>query len=322
MGTAPAGHVPVMRDRVVELFAPALRPPGAVLVDATLGRAGHAVALLDGHPHLVLIGLDRDSEAIEQSRRLLAAHAERVTLVHAGYEEIPAIVARLGHSRVHGILFDLGVSSPQLDEPGRGFAYAQDAPLDMRMDASQRLTAAEIVNTYPARDLARVLRQYGEERYARRIADAIVRERAGEPINSTRRLAEIVRDAIPAPARRTGGNPSKRTFQALRIEVNGELAALKKALPGALDVLRAGGRIVVLAYHSLEDREVKRALAASAADTTPPGLPVSLPTAKPLFRLLTRGAERPSPEEIARNPRAAAARLRAAERIRETRGAA
>jgi 16S rRNA (cytosine1402-N4)-methyltransferase len=311
-----------MRDRVAELLAPALRPPGAVLVDATLGRAGHAVALLDGHPQMVLVGVDRDSEAIEQSRRVLAAHAGRVTLVHGGYDEIPEIVARLGHSRVHGVLFDLGVSSPQLDDPGRGFAYAQDAPLDMRMDTSQQLTAGEVVNTYPARELTRLLRDYGEERFARRIADAIVRERSSEPISSTARLAEIVRDSIPAPARRTGGNPSKRAFQALRIEVNGELAALRRALPGAMDVLRVGGRIVVLAYHSLEDREVKRALAARAADTTPPGLPVPLPSSKPLFRLLTRGAERPTADEIASNPRAASARLRAAERIRETREAA
>ncbi len=322
MGTAHAGHVPVMRDRVTELLAPALRQAGAVLVDATLGRAGHAVALLDGHPQLVLVGVDRDGDAIEQSRRLLAAHADRVTLVRGGYDEIPQIVARLGHPRVHGLLFDLGVSSPQLDDPARGFAYARDAPLDMRMDTSQPLTAAEVVNTYPARDLARVLRQYGEERYARRIADAVVRERSAGPITTTSQLAAIVGDSIPAPARRTGGNPSKRTFQALRIEVNGELAGLRRALPGALDALRAGGRIVVLAYHSLEDREVKRAFAARAADTTPPGLPVTLPDSKPEFRLLTRGAERPAADEIARNPRAASAKLRAAERIRETRGAA
>jgi 16S rRNA (cytosine1402-N4)-methyltransferase len=322
MCTAPAGHVPVMRDRVAELLAPVLQPPGAVLVDATLGRAGHALALLDGHPQLILVGVDRDGEAIEQSRRLLAAHTSRVTLVRGGYDEIPQIVARLGHPRVHGVLFDLGVSSPQLDDPGRGFAYALDAPLDMRMDTSQQLTADEVVNTYPARELARVLREYGEERYARRIADAIVRQRAAEPVTTTGRLAQIVRDSIPAPARRTGGNPSKRTFQALRIEVNGELTSLRRALPGALDLLRVGGRIVALAYHSLEDREVKRALAARAADTTPPGLPVPHPASKPLFRLLTRGAERPTADEIARNPRAASARLRAAERIRETRGAA
>jgi 16S rRNA (cytosine1402-N4)-methyltransferase len=220
-------------------------------------------------------------------------------------------------ARVQGVLFDLGVSSPQLDEPGRGFAYSYDAPLDMRMDRSQPLTAAEVLNTYPAARLARVLREYGEERYARRIAEAVVRARSAAPLTSTAQLNEIIRDSIPAPARRTGGHPAKRTFQALRIEVNAELEVLARALPAALDALAVGGRIVVLAYHSLEDRAVKRALTAQAADTTPPGLPVPLAQASPRFRLLTRGAERPSREELATNPRAASARLRAAERIRD-----
>jgi 16S rRNA (cytosine1402-N4)-methyltransferase len=226
------------------------------------------------------------------------------------------IRASLGRPSVQGVLFDLGVSSPQLDEPERGFAYSQDAPLDMRMDRSGPLTAADVVNTYPAARLAQVLREYGEERFARRIADAVVRERSRAPLTSTMRLSEIVRDSIPAPARRTGGNPAKRTFQALRIEVNGELDALRLALPAALDAVAVGGRIVVLAYHSLEDRLVKRELAASAADTTPPGLPVQLEASRPQFRLLTRGAERPAAAEVAANPRAASARLRAAERVR------
>src|SRR5207248_8596019 len=202
-------------------------------------------------------------------------------------------------ARVHGLLFDLGVSSLQLDEPARGFAYAQDAPLDMRMDPTQGATAEDVVNTYPAAELARVLRVYGEERFAARIAAAIVRERERQRLTSSARLAELVREAIPAPARRTGGNPAKRTFQALRIEVNGELAALERALPAALDALALGGRIVVLAYHSLEDRLVKRALAGRAADTTPRGLPVTLAAAGPQLRLLTRGAERPSAAEVA-----------------------
>jgi len=210
----------------------------------------------------------------------------------------------------------MGVSSPQLDDPGRGFAYSPDARLDMRMDRTRQLTAAEVVNTYPAAQLARVLRDYGEERFARRIADAVVAERAREPLTSTMRLSEIICDAIPAAARRTGGNPAKRTFQALRIEVNGELETLHRALPAALDSVAVGGRIVVLAYHSLEDRAVKRALAGRATDTTPRGLPVSLPAGRPRFRLLTRGAERPSADELAANPRAASARLRAAERVR------
>ncbi|HUY51840.1 MAG TPA: 16S rRNA (cytosine(1402)-N(4))-methyltransferase RsmH [Streptosporangiaceae bacterium] len=319
MGEPAAGHLPVMVEEVLGLFAPALTPQGAILVDATLGRAGHARALLDAHPGLVLIGVDTDTQAIEESRLLLAPYADRVTLVHGVYDEIPALLLQRDRSdlRVQGILFDLGVSSPQLDDPGRGFAYSYDAPLDMRMDRTKPLTAADVVNTYPAGQLARVLRDYGEERFARRIADAVVRARSRAPLSSTGQLAGIVRDSIPAPARRTGGNPAKRTFQALRIEVNGELDVLHRALPGALDSLAVGGRIVVLAYHSLEDRAVKTALAQAAADTTPPGLPVPLESARPAFRLLTRGAQRPSAEELAANPRAASARLRAAERIRE-----
>ena len=317
MGEAAAGHLPVMADRVTALLAPALDADGAVYLDATLGRAGHARALLDAHPGLRLIGVDADQTAIERSRELLAGYQDRVTLVHSFYDEIPAISAAAGVTSVQGILFDLGVSSPQLDDPERGFAYSYDAPLDMRMDRTRELTAAEVVNHYPAGELARVLRDYGEERFAKRIADAVVRERSRSPLTSTARLSEIVRDSIPAAARRTGGHPAKRTFQALRIEVNSELTALERALPAALDLLSVGGRIVVLAYHSLEDRAVKRALAAGAADTTPPGLPVQLPGTGPQLRLLTRGAVRPSEEELASNPRAASARLRAAERIRE-----
>jgi 16S rRNA (cytosine1402-N4)-methyltransferase len=316
MGTAAAGHLPVMRDRVLELLAPALEPAGAVLVDATLGRAGHATALLAAHPGLSLIGIDTDATAIEESRQALAGFGERVTLVQAVYDQLPQILNGAGLGAVQGILFDLGVSSPQLDDPSRGFAYAVDAPLDMRMNQGGDLTAADVLNTYPADQLARVLRVYGEEKFARRIADAVVRERTRAPLTSTSRLAEIVRESIPAPARRTGGNPSKRTFQALRIEVNQELAALDQALPAALDSVAVGGRIVVLAYHSLEDRTVKRALAQRTADTTPPGLPVLLAQELPRFRLLTRGAERPTADELAANPRAASARLRAAERVR------
>ncbi len=319
MGEPAAGHLPVMVEEVLALFAPALQPSGAILVDATLGRAGHARALLDAHPGLALIGVDTDEQAIAESRRLLAPYAGRVTLVHAVYDEIPDLLSQAGHAgqRIQGILFDLGVSSPQLDDRDRGFAYAYDAPLDMRMDQAGPLTAADVLNTYPARELARVLRDYGEERFARRIADAVVRERSRTPLTSTGQLTELIRAAIPAPARRTGGNPAKRTFQALRIEVNGELDALHRALPAALDSLAVGGRIVVLAYHSLEDRAVKTALAGASADRTPPGLPVPLESARPAFRLLTRGAQRPSEAEVAANPRAASARLRAAERIRD-----
>jgi 16S rRNA (cytosine1402-N4)-methyltransferase len=310
-----AAHVPVMLDRVRGLLAPALSPADAVLVDATLGRAGHTRALLRDHPRLRVIGIDADHAAIDESRQLLAADLNRVTLVQAVYDQIPAILTELGHRAVQGVLFDLGVSSPQLDDPGRGFSYAQDAPLDMRMNRSGELTAAEVVNTYPPARLARVFSEYGEERFARRIAQAIAAERAREPITTTMRLAEIIRASIPAPARRTGGNPAKRTFQALRIEVNDELGSLRRAVPGALDAVAVGGRIVVLSYQSLEDRIVKRAFTQRSTDTTPPGLPVSLPDARPRFRLLTSGAERPDDAEQAANPRSASARLRAAERV-------
>ena len=308
-----AQHVPVLAGRVTALLAPALVADGAVLVDATLGRAGHARALLEACPGMFLIGIDADAAAIEAAGELLAPYAARVTLVHARYDEIPAI---LGPAQAMGLLFDLGVSSPQLDDPERGFAYAQDAPLDMRMDRTAERTAADVVNGYPPAELSRILHEYGEERFARRIAEAVVRERARAPITSTQRLSAIVKDAIPAATRRTGGNPAKRTFQALRIEVNDELGTLRRALPDALDVLAVGGRVVVLAYHSLEDRIVKRELVRLSTDQTPPGLPVPADAAAPQFRLLTRGAERPDSEEVTGNPRAASARLRAAERIR------
>jgi 16S rRNA (cytosine1402-N4)-methyltransferase len=310
-------HVPVMLDRVLALLGPALAEPGAVVVDATLGLGGHSAALLAAHPAARLVGLDRDPRALSGAAARLAAYADRSTLVHAVYDELPTVLSRLGLPGAQAVLFDLGVSSPQLDEARRGFAYAQDAPLDMRMDQSRGRTAAEIVNTYPAGELARVLRDYGEERFAARIAAAVVRERTREPFTTSARLVELVRRSIPAATRRTGGHPAKRTFQALRIEVNAELEVLARAVPAAVDVLTVGGRIVVLAYHSLEDRIVKRGLAAAARGTTPPGLPVELPEHRPVLRLLTRGAETPSPEEVAANPRAASARLRAAERIRE-----
>ncbi len=319
-GDRARGHVPVMLDRILALLAPALSAPSdedAIYVDATLGLAGHAAAVLAAHPRSRLVGLDRDTTALERSRRRLEPYADRVTLVHAVYDELPRVLADLGVPHAHAILFDLGVSSPQLDEPERGFAYSYDAPLDMRMDRTQRLTAEQVVNTYPVAELTRILRDYGEERFARRVAEAIVRERGRAPFTSTSRLVDVVREAIPAASRRTGGHPGKRTFQALRMEVNGELAALERAVPAALDALAVGGRIAVLSYHSLEDRVVKRAFAERVTDTTPPGLPVPLPERRPLFRLLTRGAERPAEEETTSNPRAASARLRAAERIGE-----
>jgi 16S rRNA (cytosine1402-N4)-methyltransferase len=314
----PAVHVPVLLERVTELLAPACSADGAVLVDATLGLAGHSLAMLEAHPGLRLIGLDRDPDArAEAARRIEAAgHTDRVTLVPAVFDELPDVLARLGIAEVQGVLFDLGVSSLQLDRPERGFSYAVDAPLDMRMDPGAPRTAADVVNTYPPKDLARVLRVYGEERFASRIAAAIDRERSREPFTNTARLAELVRESIPAATRRTGGHPAKRTFQALRIEVNDELGALERALPAAVDALAIGGRVVVITFHSLEDRIVKQTLAADATDRTPPEFPVPVPELGPVLRLLTRGGEAATDAETAANPRAASARVRAAERIR------
>jgi 16S rRNA (cytosine1402-N4)-methyltransferase len=314
----PAVHVPVLLDRVTELLAPALDAPGAVLVDATLGLAGHSLTLLAAHPGLRLVGLDRDPDArVEAAARIEAAGAtDRVTLVPAVFDELPDVLDRLGIEEVQGVLFDLGVSSLQLDRPSRGFSYSTDAPLDMRMDPAAPRTAADVVNSYSRGELTRVLKVYGEERFAGRIAAAIERERAREPFTGTARLAELVRDAIPAATRRTGGHPAKRAFQALRIEVNDELGVLTRALPAAIEALAVGGRVVVITFHSLEDRIVKQTLVAEATDRTPPEMPVPMPEHAPVLRLLTRGGEAPTAAEVAANPRAASARVRAAERIR------
>lgn len=311
-------HVPVMVDEVVALLSPALAPAGdepPVLVDGTLGLGGHAEALLRACPEARLIGLDRDPQALARAGARLAPYAGRCTLIAAVYDELPGILARLGRPRVQAVLLDLGLSSLQIDDPERGFAYAVDAPLDMRMTPGSPLTAAQVLNTYPPRDLARILRRYGEERYADRIAQRIVTEREREPFTTSGRLVDLLYAAIPAAARRTGGHPAKRTFQALRIEVNAELAALEAVLPEAVVALSVGGRIAVLAYHSLEDRLVKQILAAGAAATAPRDLPVVPAEYAPELRLLTRGALRPRPAEIERNPRAASARLRAAVRV-------
>ncbi|MEJ3658945.1 16S rRNA (cytosine(1402)-N(4))-methyltransferase RsmH [Actinomycetes bacterium KLBMP 9759] len=318
-GSGPAGakHVPVALTRVAELLAPALSGRPAVVVDATLGLGGHAAALLAEHPQLTLVGLDRDPQALELAGRRLAAHTDRTHLVHAVYDRIADVLDELGIPAVDGVLFDLGVSSLQLDADERGFSYARDADLDMRMDPTTGPTAADVLNTYAVPQLAKVLREYGEERFAGRIASAVARRREQAPFRRSSELVELLYDAVPAASRRTGGHPAKRTFQALRIEVNGELEALRGALPAAVDALALGGRIVVLAYHSLEDRMVKRVLAERASSTTPVDLPVELPGHGPELRLLTRGSEQAGDDEVAENPRAASVRLRAAERIRE-----
>ena len=321
-GDAASRHEPVMLERIVELLSPALAQPQSVLVDGTLGMGGHAEALLRACPHAQLVGIDRDREALALAGARLAPFGDRVRLVHAVYDQLAEVLRDLRVREVQAVLLDLGVSSLQLDEDDRGFAYRVDAPLDMRMDADDELTAAEVLNTYELEDLVRILRDYGEERYARRIAAAVVRERATAPFTTSARLVELVRANVPAATRREGGNPAKRTFQALRIEVNGELEALDRALPAAVDALAVGGRVAVLAYHSLEDRRVKQVLGAAARSSAPQGLPVELPEHAPYLRLLTRGAEVPGAEEIEQNSRAASARLRAAERVRARGGRA
>ncbi|WP_442575458.1 16S rRNA (cytosine(1402)-N(4))-methyltransferase RsmH [Microbacterium sp. F51-2R] len=312
-------HTPVLLDRCIELLAPALERESSaprVLVDATLGMGGHSEALLERFPDIRLIGLDRDQDALRIAGERLAPFGDRVTLVHTVYDGIAEAVASTGLHFVDGILFDLGVSSLQLDVADRGFAYSQDAPLDMRMDQSTGMTAADVLATYSEGQLRRIFERYGEEKLSGRYARAIIGARAQAPIVRSGRLVEVLVAATPYSAQRTG-HPAKRVFQALRIEVNSELSALEAAIPAALELLTVGGRIVVMSYQSLEDRLVKRALADASASTAPAGLPVELPEHAPRFRLLVKGAELASPEEKARNPRATPVRLRAAERIRE-----
>ena len=310
-------HDPVMRDRIVDLLRPALQRPGSVYVDGTLGLAGHARAILEACPEARLVGIDRDLDAHEVARERLGDLADRATLVHAVYDELEDVLADLGVGSVQAILLDLGLSSLQIDRAERGFAYRVDAPLDMRMNQSTGPTAADFLNSASAKEISRVLSWYGEERFSDRIARAIVAERERSPFTTSARLVDVISGAIPAAARHTGGHPAKRTFQALRIEVNHELAALEGVLPAAVAALAVGGRMAVLSYHSLEDRLVKRAFAAGASDRAPRNLPVVPENLRAELRLLTRGAERPTEEETAVNPRAASARLRVAERVRE-----
>jgi 16S rRNA (cytosine1402-N4)-methyltransferase len=309
-------HAPVLLDRVVALLAPALEAPGSVYVDCTLGLGGHSEAVLERLPEVRVVGIDRDPEALRRSTERLAAHGDRFTAVHAVYDELPEVIASLGLAHVDAVFFDLGVSSMQLDVRERGFAYAEDAPLDMRMDPTTGQTAAELLNTATAQELTRILREYGEEKFASRIAREVVRRRETTPFSSSADLVELLYATIPAPARRTGGHPAKRTFQALRMAVNDELAVLRRAVPASLEVIGVGGRVVVESYHSLEDRLVKRAFADATRLDVPPDLPFVPEGAEPAFRLVTRGAEQADEHEIAENPRAASVRLRAVERVR------
>jgi 16S rRNA (cytosine1402-N4)-methyltransferase len=307
-------HVPVLLERVLDLLEPAVSGERPVVVDATLGLGGHAEAMLRRFDDLHVIGIDRDPEALARAKERLEPFGDRVTFAHAVYDEIGEVVAAAGRPTVSGVLFDLGVSSMQLDLADRGFAYAQDAPLDMRMNGEDELTAADVLNTYSSRELSRVLREYGEEKFAKRIADNVVAARAVEPFTTSARLVDLVRDSIPQAARRTGGNPAKRTFQALRIEVNDELGVYRRAIPASLDVLAPGGRVVVLSYHSLEDRITKRAFADVTTTDVPRDMPFVPAGHEAKFTLVTRGAEMATDDEIDDNSRARSVRLRAVER--------
>jgi len=306
-------HIPVMRDRVLEMFAPALNVSNPLLIDGTLGLAGHTESLLKEFPNLKIIGIDRDPIAIERAKQRLGELASRVEYVNETYDQIESVLAG---RKVNGVLLDLGVSSIQLDEANRGFSYAQDAPLDMRMNAKDSLTAADILNTYDVKDLTYILSTYGEEKFAKRIAQKLVKRRTDKPWSSTFELVDLIKDVIPAPARRTGGNPAKRTFQALRIAVNNELQILERTIPQAMAALVVGGRILVLSYHSLEDRIVKNAFKeqSSIIDALP-GLPILLSKNIAPFELVTRKAEQACDEEIAANPRSTSVRLRVAQRV-------
>jgi 16S rRNA (cytosine1402-N4)-methyltransferase len=311
-------HAPVTLERCLELLAPALEAEGAVFVDGTLGLGGHSEAFLERFPKLTLVGIDRDTNALALAGERLARFADRTHLVHAVYEEIEEVLEELGIDSVQGILLDLGVSSMQLDEADRGFAYSYEAPLDMRMDATQGQTAADIVKNYSEQDLAlaRIFKEYGEERYAKGVAKAIVEARKTVAIETSTQLATLIAKVIPFIPGKSHGHPAKRVFQALRIEVNGELEVLERTMPASIRSLAVGGRIVVLSYHSLEDRIVKQALVAAANSSAPLDLPFELPEHAPVLRLLVKGAEAATAEEIAINPRAASVRLRAAEKIR------
>jgi 16S rRNA (cytosine1402-N4)-methyltransferase len=309
-------HIPVALDRCIELLAPAFSNKSKpYVIDCTLGLGGHANAMLEKFPNLHLIGIDRDLSALASATQLLSPYSDRIKLVHTTYDQIPTVLSDLGVKAVDGILFDLGVSSMQLDQTDRGFSYSQEAPLDMRMDQSSDLTAQVVLNTYSHGELARILQKYGEEKFASKIAENIIKARNSGKLNSTRDLAELVKDSIPAPARRTGGNPAKRTFQALRIEVNQELAVLERAIPAALNALNVGGRVVVMSYQSLEDRIVKSYFAAATQGTTPLGLPIDLPNSSAKFKLLVSGSESADQSEQDLNPRSQSMRLRAIERV-------
>lgn len=319
--------MPVMQDRVLDLLSPGLdaarhagRTP--VYLDGTLGMGGHAEAVLRRHPDAVVVGIDRDTEALRLAGERLAWAGGRLRPWHGTYDHVGQALAAAGFQQADAMLYDLGVSSYQLDERERGFAYSYDAPLDMRMDTTSGLTAADVVNGYDEDRLRRIIRSWGEEKFAGRIVSALVRARLDTPFETTGQLVEVIRGAVPVAAGKTGGHPAKRTFQALRIEVNEELEVLEEAIPAALQALSIGGRLVVMSYHSLEDRLTKRAIMADATSLTPPGFPVELEEHAPVVKVLTRGVDKPTEKEIEENPRASSAKVRAVEKIRTSRSTA
>lgn len=308
-------HVPVMLERTIEVLAESLHGQ-SILVDCTLGLGGHSEAFLERFPELRVVGIDRDLTAIALASKRLERFGDRFVAAHATYDEILEVLASLGIESVQGVLLDLGVSSMQLDEADRGFAYSYSAPLDMRMDASTGITAAEVLNSYSEKELARIFSEYGEERFAKSIASAVIDRRTAKPFVESTDLAALIVDIVPFIPGKSKGHPAKRVFQALRIEVNRELEVLRQTMPAVIKALAIGGRVVVLAYHSLEDRIVKQALVAASTSSAPLDLPIELPEHAPVLRLVVKGAEQASEEEIQLNPRAASVRLRAAEKIR------
>jgi 16S rRNA (cytosine1402-N4)-methyltransferase len=314
--SADLAHIPVALDQCVDLLSPALvNKSKPYLIDATLGLAGHAKVMLERFPNLHLIGIDRDQSAIKLAQANLAQYADRITIVNTTFDQIDLALSTASVTQVDGILFDLGVSSMQLDQAERGFSYSQSAPLDMRMDQSASLTAAVVLNTYSHGALAKIIQNYGEEKFASKIAENIIKARTAGELNTTKDLAEIVKDSIPAPARRSGGNPAKRTFQAIRIEVNQELAILERAIPAALTTLAIGGRLVVMSYQSLEDRIVKNFFTQATKSMTPIALPVELPNSAASYRLVFNGSAVADAKEQESNPRSQSMRLRAIERL-------
>jgi len=310
-------HKPVLLERCIELLGEALNNDSAILVDGTLGLGGHSEAFLQRFPKLTLVGIDRDENALKLAGERLAPFADRIHLVQAVYSDIPEVLEELGLNLADAVLLDLGVSSMQLDERDRGFAYSFDAPLDMRMDKSADLTAAVVLNEYAEADLAGIFKNYGEERYAKPIAKQIVKVRNSQPFVNSKQLTEIIAKIVPFIPGKSSGHPAKRVFQALRIEVNSELEILEETIPAVIDSLRIGGRVLVLSYQSLEDRIVKQALVAASTSSAPIELPIELEEHAPVLRLVVRGAEKASEQEIQENPRSASVRLRAAEKIRK-----